>query len=109
MTDTAPEPIAKTPVDPPEGGGFFTREWDRLRGPAGHAEADAGRIAADVGTMLRDHAGTVFDVAGDVVQLAKLIDPADAPVLAALDVLVPKVLAMAENAARIAQAALKGG
>jgi hypothetical protein len=103
MTETSPEPASP----PPAAGGPLTRAENWFRGHAGHAEADAAAFAADVSTALRDHAGTVFDVAGDVVQLAKLADPADAPLFAALDALVPKVLAMAESAARIAQGALK--
>ena len=106
MTETsqAAVPAPAAPAAP----GYFERLEDKILPHARHAEADVSSWAADIRAALQDHAGSVFDVAGDVVQLAKLADPADASLFAALDALVPKVLAMAESAARIAGAALKG-
>ena len=107
MTDSSQPVIDPGPavVNPP---GFFTREAERLLPGARHAEADAGHLAADVKAALQDHAGQVFDVAGDCGQLLRLIDPADAALAAAAEALLPKVLAMAERAAALASATLKG-
>jgi hypothetical protein len=49
----------------------------------------------------------VVDVAGDGVALLKLIDPGDAALASAAEAFLPKLLAMAESAARVAGAALK--
>jgi hypothetical protein len=108
VTDASQPPVidpGPATADPP---GFFTREAERFLPGVRHAEAEAGRIAGDVSTALQDHAGTVFDVAGDVFGVLKLIDPADAPLIAAAEALVPKVLAMVEKATALAQGALKG-
>lgn len=105
---TTPEQPASPAAPAAPQPGFFTREAERLLPRAEHAEADAGHLAADVKAALQDHAGTVFDVAGDCVQLLKLIDPADAALAAAAEALLPKVLAMAERAAALASATLKG-
>jgi hypothetical protein len=105
--EQSPEPGTKEAVEPPEGGGFFTRLEDRFVPHAEHAEADVSTWAADVSTALRDHAGTVFDVSGDLMSLVKLIDPADAPLFAAAEALVPKVYAMVQKATALAQGALK--
>jgi len=99
MTGPAGAPVPQPP-------GFFEREIGKI---LPRAEADAAEAAADVATALRDHAGTVFDVAGDVIAVAGYVDPADATLLAALDALVPKVLAMAESAASVAGAAMRRG
>ncbi len=105
MTDQTPV-IDPGPAvaDPP---GFFTREAQRFLPRAEHAEAEAGHIAAEVQAAIQDHAGTVFDVAGDGVALLKLIDPGDAVLASAAAAFLPKLLAMAESAARVAGAALK--
>ena len=108
MTSQAPEPATPVPAAEPDQGGFFTREFGKILPRAEHAEADAGHLAADVKAALQDHAGQVFDVAGDALQLLKLIDPADAALAAAAEALLPKVLAMAERAAALASATLKG-
>jgi hypothetical protein len=109
MTETpqAPE-SASPPLPEPDQGGFFTREFGKILPHAERTEAEAGQVAADVKAALQDHAGTVFDVSGDVLAVLKLIDPADAPLAAAAGALLPKVLAMAEKAAALASAALKG-
>jgi hypothetical protein len=108
MTETPAQPAQSAPPAAAAAPGYFERIEDKILPHARHAEADVSSWAADIRAALQDHAGSVFDVAGDVVQLAKLADPADASLFAALDALVPKVLAMAESAARIAGAALKG-
>lgn len=105
---TTPEQPASPAAPAAPQPGFFTREAERLLPRAEHAEADAGHLAADVKAALQDHAGQVFDVAGDALQLLKLIDPADAALAAAAEALLPKVLAMAERAAALASATLKG-
>ena len=105
---TTPEQPASPAAPAAPQPGFFTREAERLLPRAEHAEADAGHLAADVKAALQDHAGQVFDVAGDALQLLSLIDPADAALAAAAEALLPKVLAMAERAAALASATLKG-
>ena len=61
-------------------------------------ETDAAKIAASATAMLTDHAGQALDVGGDFLALLKLIDPADAPLIAAAQALLPKVIMMAEHA-----------
>jgi hypothetical protein len=102
-------PVSETPpeADLPAAEGPITRVADWFRDHGGHAGAGAGHIAADIGVALQDHAGTVFDVAGDGVALLKLIDPADAALASAAAAFLPKLLGMAESAARVAAAALK--
>ena len=101
MSETDPE------TNPPaqDDGGFFIKAAEHLLPHLEHAEADAGRIAADVSAALREHAGTVFDVSSGILGM---LDPADAPLIAAAEALEPKVYAMAEKAAALAAAALKG-
>lgn len=95
MTETpqAPAPPA-APAEPPQPG-FFERAAGHVF-PHGHPAAAA--VPGELKAAFRDHAGTVFDVAGDVLALLGTggADQADAAVLA------PKVLAMAEGAARLA-------
>lgn len=102
MSEPAP---ASTPPPQP---GPVERLVEKITGHAEHAETSALHIADDVKTAIQDHAGTVFDVASGLLGVAKLIDPADAELFAAISALVPKVLGMAETAAALAGAALKG-
>ena len=104
MSETDPE------TNPPaqDDGGFFIKAAEHLLPHLEHAEADAGRIAADVSAALREHAGTVFNVSSGILGMLKMIDPADASLFAAAQALEPKVYAMAEKAAALAAAALKG-
>ena len=104
MSETAPEPPAAPAPPAAEGPLGHAADWFRAR--AGHVEAEAGHIAADVNAALRDHAGTVYDVAGDFFAVLKLIDPADAPLVAAAEALLPKVLQMVEKATALASATL---
>jgi hypothetical protein len=99
------EPVPESPPEPAEPG-FFTRTAEHLLPHLEHGEAEAGHIAADVNAALRDHAGVVFDVAGDFFAVLKLIDPADAPLAAAAEALLPKVLQMVEKATALASATL---
>lgn len=91
----APEPASAEPAPP----GFFTRLEDKI---LPRAEADAARITIDVAAAVQAHAGQVFDVAGDVLALLKLVDPADAALASSAAALLPKVLGMAESAAKVA-------
>jgi len=70
------------------------------------ADADAEALAARLQSLLQDRSGEALDVAGDFVALVRLVDPAMAPLAAAVQALLPKVLSMAENAARDARNAL---
>ena len=106
MTETAPESPPEPAPPAPEGPLGHAADWFRSR--AGHAEAEAGHVAADVSAVLQDHAGVVFSFADGFLSMVKMIDPADAPLIAAAQALVPKVYAMAEKAAALAAAALKG-
>jgi hypothetical protein len=103
MTEISPDPPAGT--EP----GFFPRLEDRVLPHAQHAEAGAAAFAADVSTALRDHAATVLRGTADAMDVLRLIDPADADLFAEAEALVPRLLGMAESAARIAGAALKSG
>lgn len=98
------QPQPAPPAAPAEG--FFGRAERAVEHVLPHPAAvvleDAARIATEVAAAVKDHAGVVFDVAGDVLAVLKVVDPADAPAIAAAQVLVPKVLAMAESAAKIA-------
>ena len=107
MTETATA-VATGSADAPEGG-FFSRELGKILPHAQHAEADVSAWAADVSAALRDHAATVLRGTADAMDVLKLIDPADAELFAAAEALVPRLLGMAESAARIAGAALKSG
>ena len=102
------EPSPESPPEPapPAADGPLGHMTDWFHAHAGHAEAEAGHIAADVNAALRDHAGTVFDVAGDFFAVLNLIDPADAPLVAAAEALLPKVLQMVEKATALASATL---
>jgi hypothetical protein len=102
------EPSPESPPEPapPAAEGPLGHMTDWFHAHAGHAEAEAGHIAADVNAALRDHAGTVFDVAGDFFAVLNLIDPADAPLVAAAEALLPKVLQMVEKATALASATL---
>lgn len=103
MSDpTAPDPV---PVPPPAAPGFFTRAEEKILPHFEHAEADAAGFIASAGTDIQDHAGTVYEVAAGIFGVVKLIDPADAPLAAAAEALVPKVLAMVAKATALAQAA----
>jgi hypothetical protein len=102
MTEITPEPAQP-------GAGFFGRELGKILPHAQHAEADAAAFAADVSTALRDHAATVLRGTADAMDVLRLIDPADAALFAEAEALVPRLLGMAESAARIAGAALKSG
>ena len=105
MSETAvPEAAPPAQGEP----GFFERQIERVLPRAEAAEGEVAHIAADVKAALQDHASTVFDVSGDLMALLKLVDPADAPLAAAVQALVPKVLTMAGTAASLASAALKG-
>lgn len=100
------EPLAAPPAatDHP---GYFQRAEQAVEHLIEHPAAmlvGAARIAPEIAAAARDHAGTVFDVAGDILAVLKVIDPQDAAAIEAAEVLVPKVLAMAESAARIGQA-----
>ena len=102
--ETPPEGTA------PEGGeeeGFLERAAGHLLPHLEHAEAEAGHISAEVRAELQEHAVTVFGVAGEVLSVLKAVDPADAALFAAAGALVPKVYAMVEKAAVLAQGALK--
>ena len=103
MTESAPE----SPLEGTEPG-FFTRAAERILPHAEHAEAEAGHIAADISAGLRDHATTVFAVSSGILDILRMLDPADAPLIAAAEALEPKVYAMAEKVAALASAALKG-
>src|ERR1700733_6912248 len=103
-----PEPITKTPVDPPEGGGFFSRELGKILPHAEHAEADVAHLAGDISSELAAHRQDILAAASDAVDILKLVDPADAALASAAGALVPKLLAMAEHAAAITRAALGG-
>lgn len=92
------------PAAPSAQPGYFQRAEQAVQRILPHAGAVALEDATRIETAVKDHAGTVFDVAGDVLAILKLIDPADAPAITAAQVLIPKVLAMAESAARIGQA-----
>jgi hypothetical protein len=100
--NTAPEPAAPAQGEP----GFFERAVEKV---LPHAEVKAPSITGDVKGALTGHASSVFDVAGDLLALTRIIDPADAAAVLAVEALVPKVLAMAANAAGLASAALKSG
>lgn len=100
MTEIAPPPPPPAPVP-----GFFSREIARL---LPHAETDAAKVIGRMAGLLQDRGGEALDVAGDFLALVKLIDPADAPLVTAAQALLPKVLGMAENAARDARTALGG-
>ena len=101
MTETAPE----SPPEPAEPG-FFTRTAEHLLPHLEHGEAEAGHIAADVNAALRAHAATVYRAAAGVFDVLELIDPADAPLVAAAETLLPKVYAMVEKATALASATL---
>jgi hypothetical protein len=102
------EPMPESPPEPanPPAEGPIEHVADWFHNHGAHAEAEAGHIAADVNAALRDHAGVVFDVAGDFFAVLKLIDPADAPLIAAAEALLPKVLTMVEKATALASATL---
>jgi hypothetical protein len=91
------------PESPPEGPIEHVTDWFRA-----HVEAGAGNVAADVSAALRDHAQGVFEVSSGILSVLKMIDPADAPLITAAQALEPKIYAMAERAAALAAAALKG-
>jgi|HubBroStandDraft_6_1064221.scaffolds.fasta_scaffold1518704_1 hypothetical protein len=69
------------------------------------AEAEGLKLTAEFSAALQGHAGEVFDIAGDVMGLLKVIDPGDAVAVEALAALIPKAVAVAGSAARLAQAA----
>ncbi len=106
MTEPAPE--SPPEPAPPAAEGPLGHAADWFRSHAGHAEAEAGHIAADIATGLREHAGIAFEVSSGILGILRMLDPADAPLIAAAEALEPKVYAMAEKAAALAAAALKG-
>ena len=106
MTEPAPE--SPPEPAPPAAEGPLGHAADWFRSQAGHAEAEAGHIAADIATGLREHAGIAFEVSSGILGILRMLDPADAPLIAAAEALEPKVYAMAEKAAALAAAALKG-
>jgi hypothetical protein len=77
-----------------------TEDWFR------HGEGDAAKVATALQSALQDRSGEILDVAGDFIAMAKLVDPAAGPLADSVQALLPKVLAMAENAARDTRAAL---
>ena len=99
------QPAAQPPAAPAKPGepGFFTRLEDKI---LPKAEADAAKVAASLASALQDRSGEALDVAGDFLALVKLIDPADAPLATAAQALLPKMIAMAENALKDIRAAL---
>lgn len=101
-------PPPPVPPAPAAGTGFFTRMEEKILPHAEHLEADVAHVIADAGTAIQDHAGTVYDVSGDVLALLRMIDPADAPLAAAAEALLPKVFAMVAKATALAQSAQKG-
>jgi hypothetical protein len=102
MPESPPEP-ANPPAEGPIG---HLDGWFHAHGA--HAEAEAGHIATDIATGLREHAAVAFRVSSEILDILGMIDPADAPLIAAAQALEPKVYAMAERAASLAAAALKG-
>jgi hypothetical protein len=100
-----------TPAAPEDQPGPLTRlveKFENHAAPEVHAaETAVGAIAADVKAALLDHTSTALTVAGELGALAKLVDPADAPLVAAVEALLPKVLSMAVNAGNLALKALK--
>jgi hypothetical protein len=77
-----------------------------------HGEQDAAALAAripGIETDIRDHAGQVFDVASTALNIAKMINPADAAAVTAIEAFVGKVLGLAQSAAKIAGAVTSPG
>ena len=116
MTDQ-PQPVQAAPVTTPpatsatpQQPGFLGRLEGRFLPHAEAvihgAEAEGLKLTAEFAAGLQDHSGIAFDVAGDVLNLLKVIDPADDAAVAALAALLPKVIDLAGSAARIVQAAL---
>jgi hypothetical protein len=99
----APQPPKPaTPAAPPA----HETLGQRIGGWFDHGEQDAAKLAAGFQSLLQDRSGEALDVAGDFLALVKLVDPAAAPLASSVQALLPKVLSMAENAARDARTAL---
>jgi len=106
MPDTAPVPALPVPPAPPAPpapphetlgqrvGDFFHRGEQDMAAVIARAPG----IEADI----KAHAGQVFDVAGEVLSLLSIVDPQAAPLVAAGDLVLAKVLSMVTSAAAIA-------
>ena len=101
-----PAAPAAPAVPAPQHEGPLERFWDRVTPRAQAAETEAKTLTAEFAAAVQDHSGVAFDVAGDIVQLLHAIDPNDDHAVAAVAALLPKAVALAGTAAKLAGAVL---
>ena len=77
--------------------GFLERTLGKLEGRA-------APVIEGIVSDLAAHRQVILDVGTDAVALLKLIDPADAALVAAAEALVPRILDVASEAGKIAGA-----
>lgn len=108
MSEQAPEttPAAAPPAAGEPGPITRLAEKFHLGGELHAAEHVVATVATDVQTLAGHHSA-IFAVVAEMLHLVEVLDPADAPAIAAAEALLPKLFAMAASAAAAGSVSLK--